>query len=251
MHVPDCAIHFLHYRTGFELLPWLCASLCCCTAYHADTGLHTCFRSAVKQKGRKKKGPPDIAPKSFSQKGPKWCSVLSIGVIGKSALEIGHVLRRNIWMISGGPFLSRPLCFIADINCFIADINLPCYVELFTLQNWHRIHYVIVSVAMAHWSLIGHRLGCRRGPFLSSQSCPLRMHGDLNQNGRSHRPLTLLLLKSIAIRLPFLSRYFCKSVPSSWSEVTCPPPIVSRHGAEALGPGVAGTPPRSNAQFRG
>ena len=60
--------------------------------------------SAVKQRGRaQKKGPPDIAPKSFSQKGPKWCSVLSIGVIGKSALEIGHFLRPNFWMISGGP----------------------------------------------------------------------------------------------------------------------------------------------------
>ena len=29
--------------------------------------------SAVKQRGREKKGPPDIAPKSFSPKGPKWC----------------------------------------------------------------------------------------------------------------------------------------------------------------------------------
>ena len=72
--------------------------------------------SAVKQRGREKKGPPDIAPKSFSPnfKGPKWCSVLSIGVIGKSALEIGHFLRRNFWMIFRGPFLSWPLCFTAD-----------------------------------------------------------------------------------------------------------------------------------------
>ena len=72
--------------------------------------------SAVKQRGREKKGPPDIAPKSFSQKGPKWCSVPSIGVIEKSALEIGQFLRRNFWMISGGPFLSRPLCFTAEIG---------------------------------------------------------------------------------------------------------------------------------------
>ena len=38
----------------------------------------------------------------------------SVGVIGKSALEIGQFLRRNFWMISGGPFLSRPLCFTAE-----------------------------------------------------------------------------------------------------------------------------------------
>ena len=87
--------------------------------------------SAVKQRGREKKGPPDIAPKSFSQKGPRWCSVLSIGVIGKSALEIGHFLRRNFWMISGAPFLSRPLwfccwhCYDAD---FLYSLNFPCIV---------------------------------------------------------------------------------------------------------------------------
>ena len=37
-----------------------------------------------------------------------------MGVIRKSALEIGHFLRRHFWMISGGPFLSRPLCFTAE-----------------------------------------------------------------------------------------------------------------------------------------
>ena len=71
-------------------------------------------RFSNKQRGREKKGAPDIAPKSFSKQGPKWCSVLPIGVIGKSALEIGHFLRRNFWMISGFPFHSRPLCFTAD-----------------------------------------------------------------------------------------------------------------------------------------
>ena len=43
---------------------------------------------------------------------PKTCSVPSIGVIGKSALEIGQFLRRNFWMISGGPFLSQPLVLL-------------------------------------------------------------------------------------------------------------------------------------------
>ena len=66
-------------------------------------------------KGPGEEGAPDIAPKSFSQKGPKRCSVLFIGAIGKSALKIGHLLRRNFWMTSWGPFLSRPLCFTADL----------------------------------------------------------------------------------------------------------------------------------------
>ena len=44
-------------------------------------------------------------------------------------------------------------------------------------------------------------------------------------SGESHRPLTPILLKSIAIRLPFLSRYFCKSMPSSWQKAVYTPPI--------------------------
>ena len=48
------------------------------------------------------------------RKGPLGGVCPSMGVIGKSAPEIGQFLRRNFWMISGGPFLSRPLCFIAE-----------------------------------------------------------------------------------------------------------------------------------------
>ena len=43
-------------------------------------------------------------------------------------------------------------------------------------------------------------------------------------SGESNRPLTLALLKSIAIHLPFLSRYVCKSMPSSWQKVAYTPP---------------------------
>ena len=65
------------------------------------------------------------------------------------------------------------------------------------------------------------------------------------------RLLTPMLLKSIAMHLTFLPRYFCKSMPSSWQKVEHTPPIcitiqlsfVSR-SAEVLGSGVAGTPPK-------
>ena len=47
-------------------------------------------------------------------------------------------------------------------------------------------------------------------------------HSD---SGESNRPLTPILLKSIAIHLPFLSRYFCTNMPSSWQKVVYTPPI--------------------------
>ena len=72
-----------------------------------------------KTKGLGEQGAAGILPRNPShKKGPRWCSALSIGVIGKSALEIGQFLRRNFWMISGGPFLSRPLWFTADLLTF-------------------------------------------------------------------------------------------------------------------------------------
>ena len=48
---------------------------------------------------------------------------------------------------------------------------------------------------------------------------------DFFVSERSNRPLTPMLLKSIAIHLPFPSRYFCKSMPSSWQKVGYTPPI--------------------------
>ena len=44
-------------------------------------------------------------------------------------------------------------------------------------------------------------------------------------SGESNRPPTPILLKSIAIHLPFLSRYFCKGMASSWQKVVYTPPI--------------------------
>ena len=60
----------------------------------------------------KRKGPGEegrmLPPKSFSQKGQNGALILSRGVIGKSALEIGQFLRRNFW----GPLsLPAPLFY--------------------------------------------------------------------------------------------------------------------------------------------
>ena len=48
---------------------------------------------------------------------------------------------------------------------------------------------------------------------------------QLLPSGELNRPLTPILLKSIAIHLPFLSRYFCKNMPLSWQKVVYTPPI--------------------------
>ena len=75
------------------------------------------LRFSSKTKGPGEGGASSILPQNPSpKKGPEWCSVLSIGVIGKSAPEIGQLseTKRNFWMISWGPFLSRPLCSTAD-----------------------------------------------------------------------------------------------------------------------------------------
>ena len=46
-----------------------------------------------------------------------------------------------------------------------------------------------------------------------------------HNSGESKRPLTPILLKSIAIHLPCLSQLFCKRMPSSWQKVVHMPPI--------------------------
>ena len=51
----------------------------------------------------------------------------------------------------------------------------------------------------------------------------LRSPGQFS--GKSHRPLTPILVKSIAIHLPFLSRDFCTSMPSSWQRVVYTTPM--------------------------
>ena len=51
-------------------------------------------------------------------------------------------------------------------------------------------------------------------------SCPTNVRRVKSTPG-----LTPILVKSIAIYLPFLSRYFCKSMSSSWQKIAHAPPI--------------------------
>ena len=63
-----------------------------------------------KPKGPGEEGAAGYRPKILLPKKAKMVLCSFHRVIGKSALEIGHFLRRNFW----GPFLSRPFCFTAD-----------------------------------------------------------------------------------------------------------------------------------------
>ena len=81
-----------------------------------SVSVNLCLIISSKTKGPGEEGAAGYCLKILLPKRPKWCSVLSIGATGKFALDIGHFLRRNFWMISGGPFLSQPLCFAAEIS---------------------------------------------------------------------------------------------------------------------------------------
>ena len=72
---------------------------------------------------------------------------------------------------------------------------------------------------------------------------PVRLLWLWHCSGESNRPLTPTLLKSIAIHLPFLSRYLCKSMASFGQKVVYTPPIcitirlplASRHFCRSIG----------------
>ena len=67
--------------------------------------------SAVKQRGREKKGPPNIVPKSFSKKGPKWCSAECTAV---AAIQLRMRMR----------ILTRPANSLANFSHQITNKKL-------------------------------------------------------------------------------------------------------------------------------
>ena len=79
-----------------------------------------CLFLSSKTKGPVEEGAAGYCPKILLLKRAKLVlGPFRLGVIGSSALEIGQFLRQNFWMISGGPFLSRPLCFTAAFQSFL------------------------------------------------------------------------------------------------------------------------------------
>ena len=85
-------------------------SSCSCNYTPENDDTQHVFSS--KPKGPGEKGAAVYCRKILLQKRPKWCSVLSIGVIGKSALKIGQVLRRNSGWFLGAPFSPGPFSLL-------------------------------------------------------------------------------------------------------------------------------------------
>ena len=81
---------------------------------HVLGGFKKTFSSQTKGPGEQ--GAAGYCPKILLLKRAKVVSVPSIRVMGKSALEISQFLRRNFWKMSGGAFLSRPLCVLLLIT---------------------------------------------------------------------------------------------------------------------------------------
>ena len=71
--------------------------------------------------------------------------------------------------------------------------------------------------------------GWRASSNHCSAPCFIIFSGIIISNVRSiidsKQPPTPILLKSVAIHLPFPSRYFCMSMPSCWQKVIVTPPI--------------------------
>ena len=86
---------------------------CCAifTTFSSENVTHSEELSS-KTKGPGEQGSAGYCRKILLLNRAKMVSVPSIGVIGKSALEIGQFLRRNFWMISGGHFLSWPFVLL-------------------------------------------------------------------------------------------------------------------------------------------
>ena len=124
----------------------------------------------------------------------------------RKSLRLGkHPLKPTLW--TRDPPVLRGFCSVSEASR--RSGNHPEYVA--TTRVWFRI--AAIFLAQSDFS------------------------------GESNRPLTPILLKSIAIHLPFLSRYFCKSMPSSWQKVVYQPPIciticlpfVSRYFCRSIG----------------
>ena len=110
-------------------------------------------------------------------------------------LKISHFLRRNFWMISGGPFLSRPLCLIADFG----KVSPIC------LDLWH------FSPLYPYLRIV--KSTPDSDAFEKYRDTPPISTARLLQNMLSSWPKVVYAPPScITIQLPFASPCCCKSI---------------------------------------
>ena len=95
--------------------------------------------------------------------------------------------------------------------------------RLVTKEYSGRLNLVMISLTMViSWTMALRDIGVSR-------------IGTLAKSGESNRPILSI---GIAVHVPFLSRYFCKSMPSSWQKVAYSH-LHRDTFAEVLGSGVA------------
>ena len=72
------------------------------------------LESAVNQRGRERKGPPEIVQKFHLRKRPISSADLPMTPIERAEHHFGPFWEKDFGALSGGPLFSRPLCFTAD-----------------------------------------------------------------------------------------------------------------------------------------
>ena len=72
--------------------------------------------SAVKQRGRERKGPPETIQKFRLRKRPISSADFPMTPMERTEHHFGPFWDNDFGAISGGPFFSRPLCFTDDFH---------------------------------------------------------------------------------------------------------------------------------------
>ena len=111
--------------------------------------------------------------------------------------------------------------YAGEVNCTqVATSEAPVNPQLPSRQNacqeltTRKSSIYCEKILLQDWFSNVFRMGCMR------KVCCLSIK-------ESNWPLTPIFLKSVAIHLPFLSQYFCKSIPFSWQKVVHTQPIVA------------------------
>ena len=69
----------------------------------------------VKQRGRERKGPPEIIQKFRLRKWPISSADFPMAPMERTEHHFGPFREKDLGAVSGGPFFSWPLCFTADM----------------------------------------------------------------------------------------------------------------------------------------
>ena len=174
--------------------------------------------------------------KSFSGEGTLWDSSLPVSL--------------TLWDTPAlfTPPLPLPQCFGVKSVIFLCAM-----VKHSSLKKRRHVQATLTSEApLERVPTKGYERGHKNIPGKRFMQVVRARRLVFLKSGESNQHLTLIFLKSIAMHLPFLSQYFCKSMPSFWQKAVYTPPIcitirlpfVSRYFCRSIRVrGVVGRPP--------